>query len=420
MTRVVLLGGGYVTLHSYAQLRRRLRTEIRRGEVELVVVSADAAHRFHGFTGEVLAGLLPMERTRTPLTSVCRRARVIHGTVTRVDPVRRVVNYQPASGGASAEIEYDHLVIGTGGREPVATVPGLAQFGYTLRAPGDLDRFASVVDGLVSRRAGASVVVAGGGLAGVELAAAISDRGRGRIAVTLVHSGPALLPVLRDEHPMLARRAEQELTRLAVEVRHGVRLARVESGAAVLSDGTVLAADVVLGTIGQRPFVVRGLEDLRRDALGRLITTPELAVADGIWAAGDAAAVRHPRTGAPVPANALWAIKGGAHVGANVARVLTGQPAHRFRYRGLGQAASFGLGHSIAELYGVPFTGALAWVLRLTFFLRFLPARCRVPGVVRDVARTLGGHRFGSAPKSIMTKTGEFVPIYPISSELSS
>ena len=58
MNRVVLLGGGYVTLHVYATLVRRLGRDVRRGNVEIVVISADHAHRFHGFTGELLAGMI--------------------------------------------------------------------------------------------------------------------------------------------------------------------------------------------------------------------------------------------------------------------------------------------------------------------------------------------------------------------------
>ena len=57
--RVVFIGGGYATLHAYQVLARRRRREIRRGRLELVVISADDHHSFHGFTGEVLAGLLP-------------------------------------------------------------------------------------------------------------------------------------------------------------------------------------------------------------------------------------------------------------------------------------------------------------------------------------------------------------------------
>ena len=143
-------------------------------------------------------------------------------------------------------------------------------------------------------------------------------------------------------------------------------------------------------------MALRGVDPLWLDAAGRLVTAADLRVTDGIWAAGDAARVHTRGNATPVPANALWAIKAGAHAGRNVARVVRGHSARPFRYRGLGQAASFGVGRSIAELYGVPFTGVLAWVLRLTFFLRFLPSRRRIPTVLGDVAQTLRGRRVGS------------------------
>ncbi|HSK25677.1 MAG TPA: FAD-dependent oxidoreductase, partial [Jiangellales bacterium] len=194
--RVLLLGGGYVTLHAYAALVRRLRRELRRGDVEVVVLSADDAHSFHGFTGEAVAGLLPYELTRTPLAPAMPRARVVHGRALRVDPRRREVVYEPAAGGR-AVLAYDELVVGTGSREPVRDVPGLATYGCTLRVPGDIPELVDRVRRLAAGSAGAglgTVVVAGGGLGGVELAAALADRGRlpgggSVLRVVLVHSG---------------------------------------------------------------------------------------------------------------------------------------------------------------------------------------------------------------------------------------
>ena len=110
-----------------------------------------------------------------------------------------------------------------------------------------------------------------------------------------------------------------------------------------------------------------------------------------MWAAGDAARVLHPSTGDPVPANALWAIKAGHRLGVNVARAMTGRPPRPFTYRGLGRAASFGLGRSVSELYGIPFTGLTAWVLRLAFFLRFMPSRRTAAATLVDVARSIAG-----------------------------
>ena len=231
-----------------------------------------------------------------------------------------------------------------------------------------------------------TLVVAGGGLAGVEMAAAVADLGGARLRVELVHSGDHLLPELQESQPGLAARAASELKRLGVRVRLGVRLTSVTSGHAYLSDGTRLPATTVIATIGQRPVQVPGL-DGHRDPRGRLVTRPDLSVVDHVWAAGDAACVVHPTSGEPVPANALWAIKGGEHVGRNLARTVRGRETRPFAYRGLGQAASFGLGRSISELYGIPFTGWVAWVLRLTFFLRFMPSRRKAAQVVGDLAR---------------------------------
>ncbi|MGO4597418.1 NAD(P)/FAD-dependent oxidoreductase [Terrabacter sp. 2RAF25] len=386
--RVVLLGGGYVTLHAYAGLMRHAGRSVRSGAVQVVVISADDAHSFHGFTGEVLAGLLPYDRTRTPLAQAMPHAHVVVGRAVAIDAERRVVRYEQDGETGVRVLDYDDLVVGTGGREPASTVPGLAEHGFTLRAPGDIEVLADRVREAASLRGRRrhAVVVAGGGMAGVEMAAAVADLGGAHIRVELVHAGDELLPELCDSQPRLVDRAAHELKRLGVRVRLGVRLTSVSADHAYLSDGTCLPADTVIATIGQRPVQVPGL-DAHRDPRGRLVTRPDLSVDDHVWAAGDAACVAHPTRGEPVPANALWAIKGGDHVGRNLARSMRGRSTRAFAYRGLGQAASFGFGRSISELYGIPFTGWLAWTLRVTFFLRFMPSRRKAAQVVGDLAR---------------------------------
>lgn len=378
MTRVVLLGGGYVTLHAYATLVRRLGREVRRGDVEIVVISADHAHRFHGFTGELVAGMIDRDRLATPLQDAMPLARIVAGRAVSIDTDGRRVSYRRGDDAVPESISYDHLVVGTGAKEPTAEVAGLRRYGFALRGP---DEIGALADHL-SSVPGAPVVVAGGGVAGAELAAAIADRGH---PVTLVHSGTHVLGEW-DDQPRLVARAETELQRLGITVRTRVRLVEVATSTAHLSDGSVLAAGAVVAATGQRPVRIPGL-DRWRDDRGRLRTHPTLAVTAGVWAAGDAARVSHPVTRRPVPANALWAIKGGDYIGRAIARELRGRRPARFGYRGLGRAASFGFGHGIAELYGIPFTGALAWLLRLVFFLRFMPSRARAAGVVADLVR---------------------------------
>ncbi|WP_395728322.1 NAD(P)/FAD-dependent oxidoreductase [Nakamurella sp.] len=381
--RIVLLGGGYVSLFAY----RALRPAIRSGSVQVTVLSADSHHNFHGFTGEVVAGLLPYRLTRAPLATLMPLADVVHGTVRRVDRPAQTAVVAPADGTPDQLVGYDQLVVGTGGREPLAAIPGLATYGYSLRAPGEFHRFLRRLDDLVRTGGNEPVVIVGGGSAGVELAAAVAGRfrrGRAEMPVMLVHSGAGLLP---GSPPRMGAATRRELARLGVLVRLNVRVRRVGESAVELSDGSRVAAAAVLATHGQRPVGIPGLADLVHDERGRLVVDPTFRVADTIWAAGDAARVAHPVTGRPVPANALWAIKAGSHLGRNLRRVIGGRNAGRFRYRGLGQAMAFGVGRSAAELYGVPLSGWAGWLLRLAFFLRFMPLRRQALGVLAALAR---------------------------------
>jgi NADH dehydrogenase len=98
-------------------------------------------------------------------------------------------------------------------------------------------------------------------------------------------------------------------------------------------------------------------------------------VVEGVWAGGDVAAVPHPSGTGCCPASALWAIYHGERAGANVARTLRGAEPRRFRFPGLGQAASFGVGVGSAELAGVPLLGWSAWLARWLLFHYYMPSR---------------------------------------------
>jgi len=243
-------------------------------------------------------------------------------------------------------------------------------------------------------------VIAGGGMAGVELAAAVADRFRSTGAknpVVLVNSGAQVLSDLRTERPAVAAAADRELVRTGVTVRTGLRVVAVGLDEVVLSDGSHQPAVAVLATTGQRPVALPGLESLPHDRHGRLITDAALRVAPGVWAAGDAARVIHPGSGKPVPANALWAIKAGGHLGRNLSRAVRGRPPRAFRYRGLGQAMGFGIGRSATELYGISIGGAAGWLLRLAFFLRYMPSRRRAAAVIGCLLSLPFCGRFGAS-----------------------
>lgn len=376
--RLLILGGGYVGIDAYRAVMRQMGAQVRRGQVEITVVNSTLYHTFHGFTGEVLGGVLPLERTLTPLRDLLPHARVIEATVTRAElPLRRV--HISDAGGRTATLPYDHLLIGTGSCDPFGRVPGLREHGWRLKDSRDMQAFRAHLEGRITGRQPTTLAVIGGGFAGVEMAAALRERltrcgldGE----VHLLCSG-GVLDCLQGRYQRLAAYARHALERAGVQLHLGRRVTEIRAGEVRLEDGSALRADEILYAAGIALSVLPGTEGLPRDSAGRLLTDEFLHVRGQprLWTGGDAARVKRPAAAGDCPVNALWAMKHGMWAGHNMARSLQARPLKRFSYRGLGQAAGLGRGDGVGELLGVPVTGAAAWWLRLLFFVWHMPSK---------------------------------------------
>ncbi|MEO8882336.1 MAG: FAD-dependent oxidoreductase [Devosia sp.] len=380
MGRIVILGGGYAGLHAFAALRKRLRRELKSGEAELTLVSRDSYHTYHGWTGEVLSGRLAVERTLTPIVPLLRD-HFLQAEVAAVDLEARTISVKTEQDG-DRTLAFDHLLLATGSRDPFDRLPGLAEHGWCVKNTRDMQSLVGCLDALDDQpKAVRNIVVIGGGLAGVETASALALRfgqqSNMQIAVHLVSSGPRLLGALRPDFARIAEHATAVLRDQGVEVHFDRRAARIDEDQVVFDDGTALASHVAIATAGVSFAILPGTEALPRNRSGQIGTESTLEVIgqQGLWAAGDLAAVRHPSTGEPCPTNALWAMKQGDLVGRNIARALKGKEAGAFRFKGMGQAAGLAGRSGIAELYNLQFTGKAAWLLRILFFAWYMPSR---------------------------------------------
>ena len=206
--------------------------------------------------------------------------------------------------------------------------------------------------------------------------------------VSLVHPGKDVLPEIQDSSPRLHRYAVRTLAELGVLCRNNSRVSELKATKLHFEDGTSVSVGRVLYAIGQQRVALSGLSGLALDAQGKLIADAQLR-ADGhqnVWVGGDCASVRRPfMNGTTCRQDALWAVKHGTRIGKNLARVTRGRSAHRFRFPGLGQAAGLGRGRGVLEIYGLQFTGPLAYALRAGFFLYFYPSARRVPALLAQL-----------------------------------
>lgn len=403
--RIVMLGGGYVSVLAYRALAQRLKRELRQRQVELTVIAPESQHVFHGWTNEVLGGIIPLPHYLTPLRPLLKHARFVRGRALTVDTQQqKLLVALTGPGSYQEQISYDHLLIGTGSYDQDEALPGLGKHAWKLKETGSILALRNHLLGLMEqadsisdpqeRERLLSIVVAGGGFTGVEICATIAELLQvaerhypalrtHKTRLVLVHSGQTLLPEYLPNFKRLTVYAERQLKAYGVDVRFETRLCEVTADGAHLSDGSFIHSQTVISTIGQALRPLPGTEHLQRAPDGRLLTDPYLHTLGqtNIWASGDVAFVIHQRSGSPCPANALWAIKHGERVGDNIARAIQAQPLRPFTYPGLGQAASLGIGKGAAELYGIELTGWIGWILRIFFFLYFMPSRVQAARV---------------------------------------
>ncbi|PLB44988.1 FAD/NAD(P)-binding domain-containing protein [Aspergillus steynii IBT 23096] len=193
-----------------------------------------------------------------------RNFRFVHGTATGVDQVNRNVSVDLVDGNAET-IDYHALVIATGAstRSPLITL--LRDEKYLRQ------NWASLREALPSAK---SIVIAGGGPSGVEIAGELGEYLNGRagwfscklenpkVPVTVVTSASQILP---DMTPGVAAKAEGFLALVGVTVIKNTRVETVTPADAgteatvatkttvTLEDGKTLEADIYIPAMGATP-----------------------------------------------------------------------------------------------------------------------------------------------------------------------
>ncbi|MCD2190435.1 NAD(P)/FAD-dependent oxidoreductase [Actinomycetospora soli] len=262
--RVVVLGGGYAGQLAAQALAARTDaavTLVNDGDrfvqrVRLHETAAGGAPAAPRFT-DLLAG--------TGVSFVDDRAEAL-------DPGARRVHLR--DGGA---LGYDLLVYALGSHADPTVLPGpVADVSTAAGATRLRERLAL---------GPARVAVVGGGLTGLELATELGEHGH---HVTLVDAGT----LGADLSARGARHVRRVCARLGVVVREHARAVAADDGGLTLTDGTRVAADVVVGTVGFAVGDLARRAGLAVDGDGRVLVGPDLRSTShpDVLAVGDAAA----------------------------------------------------------------------------------------------------------------------------------
>jgi NADH dehydrogenase len=383
--KILIVGGGYAGFYTALKLEKWLRKD----EAEVTVVDPLPYMTYQPFLPEVAAGSIEPRHAVVGLRRHLERTRVVAAKVTAIDHAAKTATITPAVGEPWVE-SYDIIVVTAGSVSRTFPIPGVADEAIGLKTIEEatairdriLDNFerASTLPAGPERDRLLTVVVVGGGFAGIEIFAELRS-----LASSLLAEYPHL--TIDDTHFHLVEAMGRIMPEVSLKTSYWVlknlaqrdaivhldtQLTSAVGGKIELSTGESFESDLIIWTAGVMASPMLRNTDLPVDERGRLKVRPDLRVTDGdtliedAWGAGDVSAVPDLTGGGVggfcVP-NAQHAVRQGKLLAKNLTATLRGETPADYFHKNQGAVAGLGLGIGVFQSRNLAVKGLLAWFM---------------------------------------------------------
>jgi len=316
-------------------------------------------------------------------------------------------------------VAYDYLVVGNGITTNHFGIPGAAEYTMSMYTRAEALKVRDTIFGsleIIASRSdpntgGFTVVVAGGGATGVEMAGQMAELktetipstypelNPARVHVVLVEMGEHLLAPFDDS---LRQYALKELIKRGVDVRLKTAISEVHADRVDFRDGSSMPVDLVIWAAG-----VSGSPSVREWGLpigraGRIEVNGDLRVVgfENIFAIGDSSII----VDNPLPQLAQPALQMGKWSAKQIARLYRGLETETFSYNDKGTMATIGRGDAVLQMpIGLKLKGVIAWLGWIALHIVFLlGGRNRVQTLINLGSRYAGPRRSNAIVGDVM------------------
>ena len=272
-------------------------------------------------------------------------------------------------------LQYSQLVIATGAQPEDFGIQGVRDNALNFHTLSDLQPLQERVQELRRRPSGtSSLVIAGAGATGVELACKLVDMLNGAAKVQLVELGDQILPRSKAFN---REQAEKALKKRGVTVHLNTRVESVTATSVMLSGAQGSSQqhhDGLIWTAGSRPCIPDISPKLELHQ-GRLPVTESLRLQGypEVLALGDIAVNPDADELSSWPHSAQTAIQQGQFAAKELKTKLQNNDVNTFVFNDLGEMLSLGIGDASITGLGLTLAGPLAFKLRRLTYLTRLP-----------------------------------------------
>ena len=369
---IVIIGAGFAGLEAARGLAK--------APVGITLIDKNNHHLFQPLLYQVaIAGLLPSQIAQ-PVRTIFRKQKNFSfqmGEVTEINFNEKFVRLN------GSVIGYDYLVIAAGARTNFFGFDTLEKHGLQLK---DLETAVTTRNHLLSmfeqashegdaekRKALLTFVIVGGGPTGVETAGALAElithvmrKDFPRLElkeaqVILLEAGANLIASYPDE---LRQATLRLLKNKNVDVRLNTKMLDFNGQRVTLGDGSAIETQTLIWTAGAKAAEIIDTLPAEKASMGRVRVSPALNLPQfpETFVIGDAAFLANGND-QPLPMLSTVAIQQGQAAAKNIKLMLEGKDPLAFHYKDPGLLATVGRNAAVARIFGISFSGFIAWVI---------------------------------------------------------
>jgi NADH dehydrogenase len=373
LPHILIIGAGFGGM----QVARGLKN----APVRITLVDRHNYHLFQPLLYQVaIAGLLPSQ-IAYPLRTIFRKQKNLTFQMGEVTEVNLQECYVKMNGSV---IAYDYLVLAAGGETNFFGNQSVEQNGFQLK---NIQSAITVRNHLLKifeeasheadaekRRALLTFVVVGGGPTGVETSGALAEliihvlskdyphMDLKEVRVLLLEAGTSVMPSYPDE---LRKATRDLLESKKVEVLTDTKLVDYNGERVTLGDGEHIQANTLIWTAGVKAAGIAnrlGVEQVIDSGRVRVADSLQIRNHPEVFVVGDAAYFEN-GNGQPLPMLSTVAIQQGKVTARNIRKAIKGEPLEEFHYKDPGLLATIGRNAAVARIWGLSFSGFIAWLI---------------------------------------------------------
>ncbi len=379
-TDILILGagiGGYETFRSLSKLLKKKNINKK-----ITIVDKNNYFTFVPMLHEAAAGSIEPNHCAVPLRELVHHTphSFIKAEIKKIQPKsKKVVT-------SMGEISYEYCVVALGSTTNYFGVKGAEKFSHHVRSlKGAVDLHEEIIKKLENcSQKNLEIVVAGGGFTGVEVAGQFCDFVERDVAklyphikvnISIVESGDLLLKVMPEK---VRKKITNRFRKRGIKTYLRTRVKEVRADSVVLDSDKTIKSDITIWTTGFSNIADKFLAKSHTQK-GRIPVTNKLTHINdpSLYAIGDIMLLLDPDSNIPYPQLAEAAHKEAQYVAKHISRTYRTKKTRPFMFKPRGVLMPIGDWYGVMIIGNFVLFGRLAWWIRRTVYLLFMPGFMR-------------------------------------------